>query len=137
MKIQRFVSMAAMAAVMGALLLPSFLLAGPRSPIERRLRPGRGFWEDERPVRYRAVRPVEQRFSYAPRFDAGDKVMTTRRTDLRLGEKTLAKIKRGEKFEVLEVRGPWLKAELEREGKQVRGWVWDRHVNELSQAETK
>lgn len=113
--------------------LASIAFAAPiRNSIERRQSPGRGFWQNDRPVAaYRmpaAQQPAgETRQSFSLEgvtFQVGDMAQVAAESaSLKIKTDVLADVHNGEEFKVLEVQGPWVGAEIQVNGAPVRGWI--------------
>ncbi|HJT36581.1 MAG TPA: hypothetical protein VJ783_31450, partial [Pirellulales bacterium] len=60
-----------------------------------------------------------------PALKAGDEaVVNSDATPLKIGEKTLGTLGRGERFKIIEVQGPWLGARVTVDGGERLGWIW-------------
>lgn len=60
-----------------------------------------------------------------PALQAGDEaVVNSNVTPLKIGEKTLGTLGRGERFKIIEVQGPWLGARVTVDGIERLGWIW-------------
>lgn len=137
---------------------------GPRSPVERRLRPGRGFWSRDnqqpaqpsfQPYQYQqpmtdtrrgfSFQPVQpdvqtrRGFSYMPaQMAPGDRVVVTaERARIMRGTETLAVAERGLEFMVTEVRGPWVGGLIQVGDRTVRGWMYNTRLTPAGQVEAQ
>lgn len=60
-----------------------------------------------------------------PVLQAGDEaVVNNDATPLKIGEKTLGTLGRGERFKIIEIQGPWLGARVTVGGTERLGWIW-------------
>ena len=95
-----------------------------------------GFIESRRSFSYEPQIETRRSYSYEPAaFDVGEDVVSLRPTRLMKGTRTLATVEGGQEFQVLDVEGPWLGAEIEVDGEKIKGWVWHRHVASAAEAE--
>lgn len=96
---------------------------------------GNGFWNSRRVnqgVYYRPVQPTQsyQAYSYEPLgVNRGDAVIVTdEATRLMRGRNVVAKVEKGQEFEVTRIINGWLGAVLKQDGKTVKGWIWHKNV---------
>lgn len=67
---------------------------------------------------------ASQSFTTEPiNIHAGDNVKTTADAQLRMGDKVLATVPKGEMHKVLKVQGPWVGISYDQAGKEMHGWV--------------
>jgi hypothetical protein len=97
---------------------------------------GRGFWNSY-PARthYRYVpmysaTPQYRTYSYQSiGINPGDKVqISADKAKLMDGPRVVTTIDKGQKFEVRKVTNGWLRADITRDGKKLKGWVWHNNV---------
>ena len=95
-----------------------------------------GYLETRRSFSYQPQVEARQSFSYEPApFHVGDKVIVSANdTKLMKGTDILAVVKKGETFEVGQVEGPWLGAEIAMDGNKFKGWIWHKHVASADQS---
>lgn len=122
-------SLVAAAVVAGSSLVDA---AEQRSTIERRLRPGAGLLAPSQPDRGSRdpVLDICERVSGdRVRFVAGDAAqVAVAETDVKGEREVLATVQSGRQVEVIDVAGPWVAAQVDVDGKPVRGWIWHEHL---------
>lgn len=112
--------------------LSSLTWAAPyRNPIRRPH--ANGSWQDDAGPNTTYVQPAStqtrQAFSYdAMQFKAGDMAKLSRTANLMVERNVLATVKSGQEFKVLDVQGPWVAAQVNVDGKPVRGWFYYNRV---------
>jgi hypothetical protein len=96
---------------------------------------GTGFWNTQRyggRMYYQPVRPAEsyQAFSFEPLgINPGDTVMVAKEgVKLMSGRHVVANVGEGREFKVTRIVNGWLGAELQRDGKTFKGWIWHKNV---------
>ncbi|MEQ8789005.1 MAG: hypothetical protein RIC55_22020 [Pirellulaceae bacterium] len=97
---------------------------------------GRGFWNSSRSTNtYRYVpsysaTQASRVYSYQPiGVNPGDMVkVTANHAKLMDGRRVVTTVDQGQEFEVGKVTNGWLRAEIERDGKKLEGWIWHKNV---------
>ncbi|HEX5444826.1 MAG TPA: hypothetical protein VFW87_13395 [Pirellulales bacterium] len=65
----------------------------------------------------------------AATLKAGDEaVVSENGTPLKIGNDTLATLSRGQRFKVIEIKGPWVGGRLSVDGQERAGWVWSERA---------
>jgi hypothetical protein len=96
---------------------------------------GRGFWNTQRyrgPTYYQPVQPAQsyEAYSFEPLgIHPGDMVVVEKEgVKLMSGRNVVATVREGREFKVTRIVNGWLGAELERDGKTFKGWIWHKNV---------
>lgn len=60
----------------------------------------------------------------APAFNVGDTIVVTAAgANLKIGDRVIATVPRGQRITVSSVQGPWVGTNIERNGQQIGGWI--------------
>ena len=71
------------------------------------------------------------------RIKAGDKVVTTGRTALMAGKTTLLTLEAGTQLVAREIKGTWVRVAVQKEGRQIDGWIYAKHLAHVGAAELR
>jgi len=90
----------------------------------------RGYYSSPQPANSVTNSQDYRSFSYEPvAINRGDSVVVDRdNVNMMLGNQSLGNVPKDTTFKVIQVTNGWLGAEIDMNGRKVKGWVWNKNV---------